>query len=445
MTSDDEPAEGGGSESAGSSSLDAFGPRFGELLERLGNREESADRPPEDQEQRDPDRNPTGTETDTEITATETDADGWMWGTSRRSGTDHASDSGTPDSDQRAEAQPMQSAESGDRIWNADAGEAFDTIVSGDAQWDDLSSDSGDTTASESPDHDESPVIDEPEDAREGTTGSLESPEDSRWTDLEASLGVTDAADQRPTTDETVETHDDDGQRIDTDADESWDALDAKTGSSDASSGELSILDETRSAELDRVTNAASVLALGPTDHPLADAICSRFLVGEDGPRDVLFVTFDASPSDRIEICHRTDEWTGGNIGIVEVGHGQRNAAASETTLGAGTGSITVRHVSKPNDLSKLGIVISQLLTELSKTPRQTVLCFHTLSALHNQVGTKTLFRFLNTLQGRLSSVDAVGHYHMNPELHDELVVETLRPIFDSIIRYSTEGDLDIE
>jgi hypothetical protein len=190
------------------------------------------------------------------------------------------------------------------------------------------------------------------------------------------------------------------------------------------------------------VRDSASVLVLGPTNHPVADAICSRFVVGDEGSRNCLFVTFQADPNDRIDVCHHADGWTGGDIGVIEVGQGR---GTSETTSSAAGGSITIKHVSNPGDLSKLGIMITQLLAEFDERPQQTALCFHTLSTLHNQVGTKTLFRFLNTLQSRLQSANAVGHYHMDPELHDEIVIETLRPIFDSVVRYSADGDLTVE
>jgi hypothetical protein len=188
------------------------------------------------------------------------------------------------------------------------------------------------------------------------------------------------------------------------------------------------------------------VLLLGPTAGTIADALCSRFLTGTDGSRDVIFVTFDESPSDRIDVHRHADEWTGGNIGVIEVGRGSRNAPVSSEITGEGSsGTISVRRVSRPGDLSKLGIVVTQLLSEFDTTGRDTVLCVHTLSALHQQVGTKTLFRFLNTLQGRLNATDALAHYHMNPEFHDEIVIDTLRPIFDRIVRFSEAGDLEIE
>lgn len=200
------------------------------------------------------------------------------------------------------------------------------------------------------------------------------------------------------------------------------------------------------SDDLGRWTSASSVLLLGPAEHPVSDTICSRFLTDDGESRNVIFVTFNRSPSERIGICRRADGWSGGEIGIIEVGGESRNAPAdSEITGGDRDGSITVRHVTNPGDLSKLGIVITQLLSAFEETPQETVLCFHTLSALHRQVGTKTLFRFLNTLQGRLNGTNAIGHYHMDPDLHDEIVIETLRPIFDSVVQFSADGEFNVE
>ena len=282
-------------------------------------------------------------------------------------------------------------------------------------------------------------------------------PTDSdRWSELGARLGTEDVEsdqDRRSGTDASVgsaDATDSSQDRRRTEGSESWDDRDTtvevpgvdRTSSGGTGTPTAAGVHET---ELDRVTSIPSVLVLGPTGTSVSDTICSRFLTGEEGSRDVLFVTFEEPPDDRIDVCHRADEWAGGEIGIIEVGRGRRNAATSEITGGGTVGSITVRHVSNPGDLSKLGIVITQLLSKFDGTPRQTVLCFHTLSALHSQIGTKTLFRFLNTLQGRLRSSDALGHYHMDPDLHDEIVIETLRPIFDSVVRYSEDGELETE
>ena len=408
----------------GDGSDDAVGSRFDEFLDRLDERRAGRKRsgPKTESDDSASARNEgpsAGGDADPEL-----DPDGWLWGPSE--GLDAASEGDDP---------PDGDA---DRLWNAGVEPLGE-----------------DATAVGSP----SPRSDTERDSFSDESGGTAGPaERDRWAGLGSNLG-TDAGPRggrRTQGDDRVESdaHVDGSERATPQVD------DAGTPSRDDRKGvdvaepdrtrtqpaSMSTVDAGRSTSVDRVTSASSVLVLGPTEGSVSDAVCSRFLTGEEGSRDVIFVTFQESPEDRVDVCRLADGWEGGEIGIIEVGRGSRNApAASEITGDGSVGSITVRHVSKPGDLSKLGIVITQLLSEFEDTPRRTVLCFHTLSALHNQVGTKTLFRFLNTLAGRLRSADALGHYHMDPDLHDEIVVETLRPIFDSVVRYSADGKLEID
>lgn len=210
-----------------------------------------------------------------------------------------------------------------------------------------------------------------------------------------------------------------------------------RTGRSGGSSGTLD--------ELDRAASGSNTLVLSPTGDAVADAACARLLsAGASGRRNALFVTVTESASDRVEICRRAD-WEGGEIAVVELGSSRSGSSASEMTTGVEGDSITVKRISNPADISKLGIVITRLLTQWEDKSRPTVLCFHTLTALLQYVGSKQLFRFLDILQRRLRSMDATGHYHMHPEEHDALVLETFRPAFDSVVRLSKHGDVEIE
>lgn len=313
--------------------------------------------------------------------------------------------------------------ESGGWMWGLPTG-----FRKGDRIWDD------ETVDRDVPD--ESGTSKGTDDALEGSPEVTETSERNRWSEIGASLeeGAVDAAEASAEAEKPI------GDPLEDDRSNDGGPATPKP------SNETEIAGEGVSNDLDRVTSSSSVLLLGPTRHPVSDAICSRFLTADGESRDVIFVTFDDSPNERIKICHQAEEWSGGKIGIIEVGRGSRNAsAASEITSGSRGGSITVRHITNPGDLSKLGIVITQLLSAFNETDRETVLCVHTLSALHREVGTKTLFRFLNTLQGRLKSTNAIGHYHIDPDLHEDIVIETLRPIFETVIRFSAEGDLEIE
>jgi len=390
--------------------------RFDPLFDRLAGRD-ADDRSSEENDDEQPGAEIETTNSDTETGDAEAELNGWVWGPTKQPSADE-SVSGAGSEPETRSSQPPEADP--DRIWNADLEELFDAELSEPKPVRDRAGKSDDSR------DDPGREAQHPSD-QAGHDDPLE-PMESRWSELESGQRKAEAGPSEPYNESPDESQ--------------WERSETTAPSDQGIAGTAPLSSDEQSAALDRVTDSASVLVLGPTDHPVADAICSRFVAGDEGSRNCLFVTFQDDPNDRIDVCHHADDWTGGDIGVIEVGRGR---GASETTTSAGGGSITVRHVSNPGDLSKLGIVITQLLAEFDETPQQTALCFHTLSALHNQVGTKTLFRFLNTLQSRLRSSNAVGHYHMDPELHDEIVIETLRPIFDSVVRYSADGDLSVE
>lgn len=448
--SDGETSEVTPDESSDTPSKDETRSRFDEFHDRLDERESTRNRSETD---RDADRAKPDEATaerrgeiDSDDVEPESETDGWVWGLPGK----------LPEiqPDSEAPERPQTDGPSEGRIWNDEIG---DRSGASEIPSETDAGESDNETPARSPDP--SAKIDGSNEISERDESS-ESEAENRWAEIGADLRTDANADdvprRRTETERSVE-------EIRTSESLRETRKETENAPSESSGADQETTDDravsrrdptniapvtggNELADLERATSAGSVLVLGPTSRSISDAICSKFLVGERGSRNALFVTFDDSPTDRLDVCHRSDEWTGGEIGIIEVGRGGRSSPAVSETTGDGTaGSITVRHVSKPGDLSKLGIVISQLLADFDETPRQTVLCFHTLSALHSQIGTKTLFRFLNTLQGRLRSADAIGHYHMDPELHDDLVIETLRPIFDVIVRFSADGTLEVE
>lgn len=414
--------------------------RFDKFLDRFADDEpEEQSTSDSDSERPEPEAGTPGS--DPETADRDPDTEGWIWGSPKQA----ADDESISAADRDPEEEPSDTEL--ERLWNV----GFDDLRDADGSV----TESFQRQPDEMEDETATPVGHEASERKDaGPNGQTEAGDGSeptdhdRWAELGARLSEPETQPDDPSEAQSTDASGgtdraEDEREIRDNADEPPWAQPEATTAGDARAARTSPLSgNEQSAALDRVTDSASVLLLGPTDHPVADTICSRFVVGDEGSRNCLFITFQDDPNDRIDVCHHADDWTGGDIGVIEVGRGR---GASETTSSAGSGSITVRHVSNPGDLSKLGIVITQLLAEFDETPQQTALCFHTLSALHNQVGTKTLFRFLNTLQSRLLSSNAVGHYHMDPELHDEIVIETLRPIFDSVVRYSADGDLSVE
>lgn len=478
MTSDEEPSEDASAKTSPPKS------RFDEFLERLDEREARRDRPSEGRDDRAA-RTDTGAEVQTDRAAdaepategeqtaetteevsaadaerkarvraeAEAEVDGWIWGSPKEHDRSRQT-AETLEGDPRSGGNATASADEDviDRIDELSRASERDEERIWDVIDDGAAEPAEDQSPAEADSSEDDEVTTAPESSRPtGSSGTGDGGEPAESENRWKKLGANFLPSAKRSAEDSVERQTESVEPIPSAKTTGGLQTNAKTTDDAAVSGSRSpgtesALSGGNHSSLDQVAAAESVLVLGPTGRSISDVICSEFLVGEQGSRDVIFVTFDESPDDRLDVCHRSEEWAGGEIGIIEVGRGSRGSPViSETTTGGAVGSITVRHVSKPGDLSKLGIVITRLLGKFDETPRQTVLCFHTLSALHNHVNTKTLFRFLNTLQGRLRSANAVGHYHMDPDLHDEIVIETLRPIFDSTIRYSADGELEIE
>jgi hypothetical protein len=113
--------------------------------------------------------------------------------------------------------------------------------------------------------------------------------------------------------------------------------------------------------------------------------------------------------------------------------------------MGSGE-SPTIETISNATKIQRLGITINQYVAEWESTDGDTLVCFHSLSSLLQAVGdNQRVFRFLNTLFGRIQSANAYAHYHMDPDAHDQETISTFRPMFDEVVTFDEEGSLQID
>lgn len=100
--------------------------------------------------------------------------------------------------------------------------------------------------------------------------------------------------------------------------------------------------------------------------------------------------------------------------------------------------------IQSPHDLTGLGITISEYLKEWYEQNAPIVVCFDSLTALLQYVDTETVFKFLHIFTGRIQTADAIAHYHIDPEAHDDQTVHTLAQLFDAIVDADANGELRI-
>lgn len=190
----------------------------------------------------------------------------------------------------------------------------------------------------------------------------------------------------------------------------------------------------------------AHVLVLGRSNVTNSDAICRRLLYNQNTMRNVLIVNVTGKMAERMNICLGDNSEQINKTGIINFGTGETTPSTSSLITGsANTDSIVMRNISNPSDLARLGITISRLVSEWKETTQHpTSICFHSLTPLLHHVQTRTLFQFLFTLIQSLGTNRITAHYHLDPAVHGEQATGSLQPLFDSVIRISEQGQIEV-
>jgi len=186
----------------------------------------------------------------------------------------------------------------------------------------------------------------------------------------------------------------------------------------------------------ERLADASNILLLAPSFPDGAAGVCGELLGGDDpAAAAVLGITYTQSPGKWAADYERETGAAPAEGTVVSVGDwgSEVETEASQWTLE------TVDHA---GDLTTLGVTLSQYLTADGSGRKR--LCFDSLTALLQFVELRQAFQFLHVVTGRVSSADAVGHYHLDPEAHDERTLATIRGLFDAVVDVDERGDWTI-
>ncbi|MFW5935373.1 MAG: DUF7504 family protein [Halolamina sp.] len=197
----------------------------------------------------------------------------------------------------------------------------------------------------------------------------------------------------------------------------------------------------------DRLAGANSTLLLNSS---FADEENCTQLLHPDAAADtnVLWVSFTKSPDQQLRRWRDHADGQPAEMGIVSVEDSTRSVAADAGTAGGGPSlpetNAPIETVTSPNDLTGLGIRITEFLTDWAENDNQTVVCFDSLTALLQYVELETAYEFLHIVTGRLATVDAFAHFHMDPEAHDQQTVEVLTGLMDAVVEVDETGDRNV-
>ncbi|MFD1587864.1 hypothetical protein ACFR9U_12810 [Halorientalis brevis] len=197
----------------------------------------------------------------------------------------------------------------------------------------------------------------------------------------------------------------------------------------------------------ERLRGAANILVMEPSFGTSTSGVCLDLLAGEDPPSaTVLGISYRQSPAEWI------DDWQA-HVGtapahgmVISVGDRADPRFSSDGSPDAGD-RWSVSVIENASDLTGLGIELSEFLeyayeADAVDRPR---LCFDSLTALLQYADLKRAFRFLHVVTGRVKSAHGVGHYHLDPDAHDEQTLATIKGLFDAVVEVDETGEWSVK
>ena len=109
---------------------------------------------------------------------------------------------------------------------------------------------------------------------------------------------------------------------------------------------------------------------------------------------------------------------------------------------GNGQGSDVVHSVNSPGDLTGIGIEFSEIARNAESSGVDDLrIGFDSLTPLLMYVELQRLFRFLHVFTSQIQSRDWLGLFAIDPDSHDEQVVNTISQLFDGMIEIRLPDD----
>jgi len=158
---------------------------------------------------------------------------------------------------------------------------------------------------------------------------------------------------------------------------------------------------------------------------------------GLDAGEGVVYVTTNGSGP---EIVDRYADHDLSRFAVVD-------CVSENRSLGEREESEIIRETGSPSDMTGIGIEVSDVLEgfwEVRGIERNRVF-LDSVSTLLMYSDLETVFRFLHVFTGRIRSVGGLGLFVIDPGMHDQKDLSTLRQLFDGTVRVGDDGDISVE
>ena len=158
-----------------------------------------------------------------------------------------------------------------------------------------------------------------------------------------------------------------------------------------------------------------------------------------DGTRQqegaIVVTTKDSGEKILKEYRKRVDDVEGKPLGVVDCVTKQRGVGNAED-------GPQLKYASSPVDMTGIGIKLSEFLQEFydERGLERNRVLISSVSTLLMYADLQTVFRFLHVFTGRIQSASALGITVIDSTAHDEQTMNTLKQLFDGLIRVR-EGD----
>ena len=104
---------------------------------------------------------------------------------------------------------------------------------------------------------------------------------------------------------------------------------------------------------------------------------------------------------------------------------------------------VPVRYLNSPGDLTGISLEFAKLIREFGAERSRIHIGFSTISTVLMYADTETVFRFLHVFTSRIRTGDWFGVFALDPEMHEDQTVNTVRAVFDceAVVE---NGDVDL-
>lgn len=164
----------------------------------------------------------------------------------------------------------------------------------------------------------------------------------------------------------------------------------------------------------------------------------------DPGDSRVLAVNYASDPDSWVADWRRYVGPTPAECVLVSVGETHRSSAsgveATATTPPDAEAWLTVRPVDRPDDLTALGITVSEYLSAWADA-EAALLLFDSITESLRSVDLQRLFRFLHVMTTRAGTSGVGSYYRLDPDAHDEQILTTLASLFDTVLEYEGGGE----